>query len=268
VALHELSRLTWTEVRALAGPHAVAVLPVGAVEAHGPHLPLGTDLIIADAMARAGGDRLAARGLDVLILPGLAYTAAAFAAGFAGTLSAAPAGVTALVLDVAAGLARHGVPRLALANAHLDPAHRQSLRAAVESAARVSPSRIIFPDVASRAWAARLGEEFRSGACHAGRYETSIVLAVCADLVRDETRRGLPSNPVSLSDAIAAGRTTFEDAGGPAAYFGDPAAATAEEGRHRIDELGAILEEAVMESVHAAPGAEPHAAGAGPGGAG
>jgi creatinine amidohydrolase len=157
---------------------------------------------------------------------------------------------------------------LALANSHFDPVQVSTLRDAVARIEERGGIRVAFPDLTRRALASRLTEEFRSGACHAGRYETSIVLAVCADLVRDETRRGLPSNPVSLSDAIAAGRTTFEDAGGPAAYFGDPAAATAEEGRHRIDELGAILEEAVMESVHAAPGAEPHAAGAGPGGAG
>ena len=58
-------------------------------------------------------------------------------------------------------------------------------------------------------------------------------------------RRGLEANPASLSDAIRAGKTTFEEAGGPRAYFGWPADASAEEGRRTIAVLGEILAEAV-----------------------
>src|SRR5436309_3331765 len=53
--------MTWEETRDAAGPGSVAILPVGAIEAHGPHLPLETDVIIAQAMARSGAARLAAR---------------------------------------------------------------------------------------------------------------------------------------------------------------------------------------------------------------
>ena len=79
--------MTWEEARDAAGPGSVAILPVGAIEAHGPHLPLETDVIIAQAMARSGAARQAARGSSVVVLPPLTYTAAAFAQGFAGTLS-------------------------------------------------------------------------------------------------------------------------------------------------------------------------------------
>ncbi|MGQ0723170.1 MAG: creatininase family protein, partial [Candidatus Eiseniibacteriota bacterium] len=84
--------------------------------------------------------------------------------------------------------------------------------------------------------------------CHAGRFETSIVLAESPELVR-ESRASLVPNPSSLSGAIRSGRRTFEEAGGPRAYFGDPAAATPEEGRERIATLGAILEEAVLDAL-------------------
>ena len=69
--------------------------------------------------------------------------------------------------------------------------------------------------------------------------------------VREKVRRSLPSNPASLSEAIKAGKQTFADAGGPRAYFGDPAAASAQEGRRTIDVLGGILEEAVLEELKA-----------------
>jgi creatinine amidohydrolase len=105
---------------------------------------------------------------------------------------------------------------------------------------------IACPDLTTKPWALRLGEEFRSGACHAGRFETSIVLAERPDLVREPIRRDLPANPASLSRAIREGKTSFEEAGGPRAYFGWPAEASAEEGRTLIDALGAILDQAVQ----------------------
>ncbi len=69
------------------------------------------------------------------------------------------------------------------------------------------------------------------------------------DAVRDEVRQSLTPNPQSLSQAIKAGKRTFDAAGGPRAYFGDPAAATADEGARLIDALGAILEEAVSAEI-------------------
>src|SRR2546422_9528958 len=60
--VHELAQLTWEEVRDLERDQTLVVLPVGAIEAHGPHLPLDTDVVIATAMARAGARRLAAPG--------------------------------------------------------------------------------------------------------------------------------------------------------------------------------------------------------------
>ena len=97
--------------------------------------------------------------------------------------------------------------------------------------------------------AARLTDEFRSGACHAGRYEGSLVLAVRPELVREETRRGLPPNPASLTVAMREGKTTFAAAGGPEAYFGDPAAASREEGEATLAALAALLEEAVLAAI-------------------
>src|SRR5438128_487274 len=180
MAVLDLAHLTWEEVRDLDRTKTVAIVPVGAVEAHGPHLPLATDVIIAEAMARAAAGRLAARGHEAVLLPAIAYTAAEFAAGFPGTVSLQPATVTALLVDLARSLARHGLSLLAVANAHLDPAHLGAIEAAVTQIRRADGARIVFPDVTKKPWAVRLTEEFRSGACHAGQYESSIVLAARA----------------------------------------------------------------------------------------
>jgi creatinine amidohydrolase len=79
-----------------------------------------------------------------------------------------------------------------------------------------------------------------------------VVLARRPELVRRELAAALPPNPASLSRAIREGRRSFAEAGGSHAYFGDPAAATAEEGRATIETLGEILADAVL-AAHAPP---------------
>lgn len=254
--MQTLAAMTWEEARDAAGPRTVAILPVGAVEAHGPHLPLETDVIIAQAMARSGAARLAQRGLRAVILPPLSYTAAGFARGFGGTISLRPETVSATIVDIAANLARQGYGLLAIANAHLDPAHLTSLEAAAAEIRRAGGLGVAFPNLTRKPWGSRLGEEFRSGACHAGQFETSIVLAERPDLVREATRAGLAPNPASISQAIRAGKQTFEEAGGPRAYFGFPADATASEGRSTIEVLGMILDEAIQAELGSAAGPE------------
>jgi creatinine amidohydrolase len=241
-----LAELAWSEVDALDRDRAVCILPVGAVEAHGPHLPLTTDGIIATAMAEEAAARLAGHDLLPLVLPVQQYTAAPFAAAFAGTVTVRPELTTELIVELGRALAFHGFGVLAIANAHLDPAHLGALHAAVSRLLEQRVSLAVFPDLTRKPWALRLGAEFRSGACHAGRFETSIVMAARPDLVRDDLRRELDANPASLSSAIREGKATFEAAGGPRAYFGDPAAASAGEGEATIATLGDILAEAVL----------------------
>jgi creatinine amidohydrolase len=75
------------------------------------------------------------------------------------------------------------------------------------------------------------------------------VMAERPALVRRDIQDALAPNPASLSDAIRKGASTFADAGGPRAYFGWPADATAEEGRTTVLELGRILRDAVLETL-------------------
>jgi creatinine amidohydrolase len=253
--IRELAAMSYEEVRDLRHGRTIAVLPVGAIEAHGPHLPLATDVVIAEAMARAGAARIEALGGAAVVLPPFVFTAAPFAAGFAGTLSFTPEIVTMLLLDLARELTRQGFAALAVANAHLDPAHLTALAEVVARARDNRFLRVVCPDLTRKPWASRLTEEFKSGACHAGRFETSILLAERPKWVRDPIRKALAPNPASLSDAIRGGARHFEEAGGPRAYFGWPADATSEEGRTSTETLGQILTDAVREAL-AGKGAE------------
>lgn len=247
MAVHQLASLSSPALREITSRRVVAVLPLGAIEAHGPHLPLGTDIVIAEAMARAGAERLSRRGFEVLLLPALPIAPAPFAAAFAGTIDAAPEASTKAIEGIARSLGRHGVRTVVIANAHHDPAHVLAVREAAKRLATEPSVALVFPDLTRRRWASRLTDEFQSGACHAGRYETSVLLASAPELVNVAAMRALDANPRSLVDAIQRGDATFEAAGGPDAYFGAPAEASADEGRDIIERLGAILEDAVVE---------------------
>jgi creatinine amidohydrolase len=247
MSIQHLASLSWPAYRELAQRRPVAILPLGAIEAHGPHLPLGTDIIIADAMARAGARRLDAIGFDVLVLPAIPIAPAPFAAAFAGTLDTSPDATTTIIAGIVRSLGRHGTRATVIANAHHDPAHVGAIRAALDRVEHESGTRLIFPDLTRRRWAERLTEEFRSGACHAGRYETSIVLAEAQALVAQAVMATLAPNPQSLVAAIQRGVRSFADAGGPEGYFGAPAEASVEEGHEIIERLGRIIEDAVVE---------------------
>lgn len=241
----------WTAVRdALAsGKPVVAILPCGATEAHGPHLPLSTDVIISEAMASAALPRLSAGGVTAFVLPALSYAPAEYAAAFAGTITVSRAAAKTLILDIARSLKAQGFSCLAFANSHFDPANVGMLREAADEV-RALGLAVAFPDFTRRKLAQTLTAEFQSGACHAGQYETSLVLAARADLVDEAGAYALADNPSSLTEAFAKGAKTFAEAGGPEAYFGFPARATAAEGRSST----AIMAEALALSVFEALG--------------
>jgi len=246
MSIHRLAEMTWEEVRDLDRAATVVILPVGSMEAHGPHLPLSTDTIIAEAMARSCAGALAGSH-PVVLLPPLWPTHAGFADAFPGTVSVMPGTVTAMIREMAASLAAQDFPVLAIANAHLDPGHLASLKAACTDPP--GGIRMAFVDLRRRAVAERLTEEFRTGACHAGRFEGSVVLAEQPDLMRAHVADDLKPNPSSISDAIRSGARSFAEAGGPRAYFGWPAQATAEEGHDTVRELGVLLAEAVRDAL-------------------
>jgi creatinine amidohydrolase len=246
MAAHHLASCTFQEVEALfaKGP-VVALLPTGATEAHGPHLPLATDVIISLEGAERAATLLAERGHRALVLPPLAYAVTDYAAAFSGTISLPIDTARALIRDVILGAVRTGFAGVVICNAHLEPDNIRALTdgmaLAIEGGARAS-----FPDVTRKPHALRLGEEFKSGACHAGRYETSLVLAAGAEVRTDRAESLLP-NPSSLSRAIREGKKTFAEAGGPEAYFGWPADATTAEGEQLYGELADIFANAAGE---------------------
>jgi creatinine amidohydrolase len=131
-------------------------------------------------------------------------------------------------------------------NNHLEPAHDAAVRAAITGAPKGAAS-VACP--LTKRWARTLSDEFKSGNCHAGRYETSLALAAGTG-VRDEFA-ALPALDVSLSREIKAGRSRFRDMGMARAYTGAPAEATEREGEELFDRLAEMIVTEVMEGIEA-----------------
>lgn len=246
----ELSKHTWPEARDLLDGRTVAILPIGATEPHGPHLPLDTDVTIAEAQSRRAVERFAAEGVKAVLLPPVVYGLTHFTDGFAGRISLRPGTLWALLEDVVESLEDQGVRYVVFSNAHLEPAHVAILRGVAGDAAEPRPhhAQVLFPDNTRRRWAATLGEEFQSGDCHAGRYESSIVMAADPEGVREDRRTALEPLEIGLIEKMKGGAKTFVQAGAEEAYCGDPGAASAAEGEDLIDQLATMIVESAREA--------------------
>ena len=249
-AKHDLAKHTWPEARELFDDRLVALLPIGATEPHGPHLPLDTDVTIAGAQARRAAARLDERGVRAIVLPPLAYGLTRYTEGFEGRITLRPGTLWALLEDVIESLEEQGVKRVVFVNAHLEPEHVAILRGVAGDFRTITKkhAQVVFPDNTRRRWAGTLGEEFQSGDCHAGRYESSIVLAADPDAVREGERAKLEPLAIDLIGKMREGVTTFRDAGAEAAYCGDPAAASADEGVDLIERLAHMVVTSVEEA--------------------
>src|SRR5262245_39801947 len=126
-----MSEMTWTEVDDALKERPVALLPVGAVEAHGPHLPLSADTVIATEMARRGARKLKEHGIPSLILPPVYFTVADFGVDFAGTISLPAETATALIRDVALAAGKK-FRAVCFVNIHLEPKHQECLKRSEE----------------------------------------------------------------------------------------------------------------------------------------
>ncbi|WP_110668117.1 creatininase family protein [Salinicola halophilus] len=193
--IHHWQSLTGPELAALADETTVAVLPLAAIEQHGAHLPLSTDLDIGNGLLAAALTRVdpASR---VVVLPPLALGASLEHTGFAGTLSLSPEAAIGVIESLGEAVHRAGIRRLVLFNSHggnkavIDLAALKLRAAHAMLVVKANYFRFAPPVDALPA------EELRHG-LHGGALETSMMLHLAPEKVRRE----------HLVDAVSEGRT-------------------------------------------------------------
>ena len=213
---------TWPEVGRRARS-SLLVVPLGSTEQHGPHLPLSTDAEVATALA----DRLAARRADVLVAPVLAYGASGEHAGFPGTLSIGLAALELVVLELVRSA--DAFAAVVLVDGH--GGNAKAVGAAVE--------RLSAEGRQVLAWSPRVA----GGDAHAGRTETSLMLALRPAAVRRRAAEAGDRRPLArLLPELRSGGVAAVSGNG---VLGDPTGAEADEGAALLEALADDLAEAV-----------------------
>lgn len=214
--IHEM---TMTEFgRSLAGRTAVAALPVGALEEHGPHLPLGTDAMHALALARA------AAGLHpCLVAPPLFYGLCRSSAQHAGTVGISGDTLRAIVHDIGLSLWSQGIHALCLLTGHAGGTHQCALVEAGENLLATTGLEVAVVCVLDLLEEARQFLEC-AGDSHAGEVETSLALHLWPELVRGTAEEAYPTFPRFrlVRDKLSHW---------PTGVWGNPGLASAEKGR-------------------------------------
>jgi len=175
-----MGELSWVEIKAYLEHDDRVVLPLGAVEAHGRHLGLGTDYLEAQAIAEAVG-----RVTKIVVAPVLSYGMSFPLTGFPGTLSLMPETLTTVLIDLLRGLYRHGFRRVLVINGHggnHSPIHNAITALDAElPGLRVKNFQWWMDKDVNQIVESKLGEQQGS---HASAAETSFMMAICPQGVR------------------------------------------------------------------------------------
>lgn len=232
----DLARAAWPDVDTgpdEAGP--LILVPVGSTEQHGPHLPLSTDTVIAQAVAERAADVLRRETAgQVFVAPAIAYGASGEHAGFPGTVSIGHEALHAVIVETVRSLALWA-GRVVFVNGH--GGNVATLDDAVTR---------LRQEGHDAAWAGcdvpgggLPGGSFPGGDAHAGLTETSVMLHLAPGQVRPFHAVTGETRPLAaiMPELIARGVRTVS----PSGVLGDPAGATAERGRAIVEAVVASV---------------------------
>jgi creatinine amidohydrolase len=221
-----LDELSWIEVAAHLARDPRLLIPVGALEQHGPHLPLGTNVLICRRVALDLSQRF-----DVLRAPTMYYGVNVRTdRGYAGTATLSHKTLHRVLNELLAAWETHGIREFILITAHRHEPHLDALATLITLQARVRVISIWDVDIADLL-------ERQPGPLHAGEAETSVMLHLYPELVRMERARDFELKPEQFERYIR-GRLPSPPPGG-AGVVGYPTAGTAAKGAaiyHRLVE--------------------------------
>jgi len=179
-----LEEFTREELRAMA-PDTLVVLPVGAIEQHGPHLPVGTDRLAVEHIARAAAAEAAGQ-ISVVVAPTLAFGSSHHHIPFGGTLSLSTETYYRVLIDLAESLIASGFRRIFILNGH--GGNSELIQLAARDMALKHPAHLAAAPYWTIAWDALVAEQAHTSAGlpgHAGTFETALILALRPELVHE-----------------------------------------------------------------------------------
>ncbi|XID90557.1 creatininase family protein [Paenibacillaceae bacterium WGS1546] len=236
----KLGEMTWDDTERRIAEGAVAVVPVGAFEQHGKHMPLDTDWRLASRVAETSAAKASAH-VPVVVLPAIWTGFSPHHMQFKGTVTLSLSTFQAMIGDVCRSLWEHGFRKILLLNGHggnMAPLRSVAADLAFSDRVRVATASywdFAVPDI--QAWR----ESAPGGIDHACEMETSLMMHVDRSLVKDEQIKNALWHPKSgyLSGDLAIGGQVsvafdFKEIT-EEGVAGDPTAATPERGEALFD---------------------------------
>jgi len=232
----QIDQLTMPEFAAGLSASKTVLIPVGATEEHGPHLPLGSDTFQAEDVCR----RLAEQR-PLFVAPAIPYGVCRSSGDHPGTLSLTTATLKALITDLVRSLYRQGLRNVVVLSGHAGGTHNAALLDAGESLLQELPElRIAIAAEHALVWRAHDGLVETPGDSHAGEIETSRMLATRPHLVKGSAPAERPAFPPFI--LVRDKRRCW-----PGGVDGNPAAASADKGRQLealvVAALGRLVDE-------------------------
>jgi creatinine amidohydrolase len=235
----ELINMTRDEVRTAIEEFPVAILPLGATEQHGHHLPLGVDIFLAEGISKKLSEKTGA-----LLIPSLPFGYSWVWRDIPGTVSLQQHHVEAVIKDVAHSVARYGIKMLVLVNGH--DSNNASMKYATRELADELDIPIIYlfyPNL-DKVMEQHCESPSWHGMVHACEFETSLMMALKPDLVDlSKAVREYPKKPrlygkssISLGDLSESG------------VYGDATKATKEKGEKMLNQFVPEMEQIILEA--------------------
>ncbi|AJY74473.1 creatininase family protein [Paenibacillus beijingensis] len=242
-----LPRLTTKEIEAMPKDEVLIVLPVGAIEQHGPHMPVYTDTLLGEALMAQAFEHLPEEA-PIWLLPSVNYGKSTEHAAYPGTITLSAQTLMMVLQDIAASLARSGFKKLLLFNTHGGNADllgmmAREIRIATGLAVyRLDPGSVRYSDSFT-------DDDEKASGIHAGDVETSLVMAVCPDWVHPELAlREMPQFPQSPSFSFRSKSFAWIMSDiSRSGIAGDATKANPERGKEMLEKAGPLLAEALME---------------------
>jgi len=209
----EFIHLTHEEIKRL-DKETIFFITVGSVEAHGPHLPLATDFLIAKRV-----EEEMVKKYDGISLPSIPYTTCYYLSNFSGTISVSSKAVYKMLVDIMKALAENGFKYMVICTFHMDIFHLRAIYKAIRKGKKYG---IMACEPLSKAYYRDNEEEI-----HADEKETSIALYLFEDMVKDYKNLPPFKIKIGLKDAFK----KFDKIGVKNAYVGSPSKASKEKGK-------------------------------------
>ncbi len=261
-----MADMTYVELDKAIDTGAVALWAIGAIEEHGPHLPLATDVYIPSAQLLQVQRSLADKKIGSVIVPAYYWGVNRVTGAFPGSIDIRPEVMTELMKDVFRSLTAAGFKQIYCITGHYDAAHSRAIIEAVRASNHGTDIKVHY--VVPKPLADRLGLKASDPGflianiptgnvsarpdLHAGEAETSMLLSVAPEAVREKLMSSLAPTDLTQKD-VETWRKGYAEAKRvtPLGYLGDPASADARSGGVRLEQQAAAFAEAIAADVSA-----------------